>query len=41
MFGAEGESTQAIEDVAEAMGTIPYEVVARLGPRVQRVFVRH
>jgi alanine racemase len=41
VFGAQGESAQAIEDVAEAMGTIPYEVVARLGPRVQRVFVRH
>ena len=41
VFGAQGESAQAIEDVAEEMGTIPYEVVARLGPRVQRVFVRH
>ena len=41
VFGSQGDSTQAIEDVADAMGTIPYEVVARLGPRVQRVFVRH
>jgi alanine racemase len=41
VFGAQGDSAQAIEDVAEAMGTIPYEVIARLGPRIQRVFVRH
>jgi alanine racemase len=41
LFGTEGDSSQPIEDVAAAMGTIPYEVVARLGPRVQRVFVRH
>jgi alanine racemase len=41
IFGEHGESSQAIEDVAEAMQTIPYEVISRLGPRVQRVFVRH
>ena len=41
VFGAHGDSAQPIEDVAAAMGTIPYEVIARLGPRVQRVFVRH
>jgi alanine racemase len=41
VFGTLGDSTQPIEDVAAAMGTIPYEVIARLGPRVQRVFVRH
>jgi len=41
VFGTLGDSHQPIEDVAAAMGTIPYEVIARLGPRVQRVFVRH
>jgi alanine racemase len=41
IFGEYGESSQAIEDVAEAMQTIPYEVISRLGPRVQRLFVRH
>ncbi|MGI9051704.1 MAG: alanine racemase [Ilumatobacteraceae bacterium] len=41
IFGTQGESSQAIDDVAEAMGTIAYEVISRLGPRVQRVFVRH
>ena len=41
VFGADGASTQDIAVVAEAMGTITHEVIARLGPRVQRVFVRH
>jgi alanine racemase len=41
VFGTQGDSAQPIEAVAEAMGTIPYEVIARLGPRIQRVFVRH
>jgi alanine racemase len=41
VFGAAGESAQDIGTVAEAMGTITHEVIARLGPRVQRVFVRH
>jgi alanine racemase len=41
VFGADGESTQDIAVVADAMGTITHEVIARLGPRVQRVFVRH
>ena len=40
-FGANGESSQAIETVAEAMDTIPYEVITGLGPRIQRIFVRH
>ncbi|MES2178783.1 MAG: alanine racemase [Gemmatimonadota bacterium] len=41
VFGARGRSSQSIEHVAEAMQTIPYEVISRLGPRVQRIFVRH
>ena len=41
VFGADGESAQDIGLVAAAMGTITHEVIARLGPRVQRVFVRH
>ena len=40
-FGANGESSQALETVAEAMDTIPYEVITGLGPRIQRIFVRH
>ncbi|MGV3709503.1 MAG: alanine racemase [Gemmatimonas sp.] len=40
-FGTNGESSQPIETVAEAMGTIPYEVITGLGPRIQRIFVRH
>jgi alanine racemase len=41
VFGAHGGSSQSIEDVAAAMQTISYEVISRLGPRVQRIFVRH
>ena len=41
VFGARGGSSQSIEDVAAAMQTISYEVISRLGPRVQRIFVRH
>jgi len=26
-----------VEEIAEAAGTIPYELLARLGPRVERV----
>jgi Alr-MurF fusion protein len=41
VFGAHDGRKQRIEDVAEAMGTIPYEVLARLGTRIQRIFVEH
>ena len=40
-FGTNGESSQALETVADAMDTIPYEVITGLGPRIQRIFVRH
>lgn len=41
IFGTQGGSSQSIDEVAEAMDTISYEVISRLGPRVQRVFVSH
>lgn len=40
-FGTHGGATQSLETVAEAMGTIPYEVIGGLGSRIQRIFVRH
>jgi len=38
VFGAEGEARMPVEDVAAAAGTIPYEVMVRVGPRVPRVY---
>jgi alanine racemase len=35
--GAEGEPTA--QDWAEALGTISYEIVSRVGPRVPRTYV--
>lgn len=40
-FGTQGRESQSLETVAEAMGTIPYEVIGGLGSRIQRIFVRH
>jgi len=39
VFGAEGEARMPVEDVAAAAGTIPYEVMVRVGPRVPRVYL--
>jgi alanine racemase len=41
VFGTYGGSTVPIQDLAQMMGTIPHEVLAAIGPRVQRVFSRH
>jgi alanine racemase len=41
IFGRRDDARVPLEDVAEAVGTIPYEVMARVGPRVQRIFTRH
>lgn len=41
IFGRHGASFVSIEDVAKKIDTIPYELLARVGPRVQRVFSRH
>ncbi len=40
VFGTYGESSQPVDDVADVMHTITYEVIALLGRRVQRVVVR-
>jgi alanine racemase len=41
IYGRMGKSLVALEEVSQAIHTIPYEVMARVGPRVQRVFSRH
>jgi alanine racemase len=41
IYGRHGASFVPIEDVARKIGTIPYELLTRIGPRVQRVFTRH
>ena len=40
-FGTQDGATQSVETVADAMGTIPYEVIGGLGSRIQRIFVRY
>ncbi|MGH3889513.1 MAG: alanine racemase [Pseudonocardiaceae bacterium] len=41
IFGRHGTSFVSIEDVAEKIYTISYELLARVGPRVQRIFTGH
>jgi alanine racemase len=41
IYGNRGDCSVPLEEVSMAIGTIPYEVMARVGPRVQRVFTRH
>jgi alanine racemase len=40
IYGRGGGYTVRPEDVARTCNTIPYELLARLGPRVQRIFIR-
>src|SRR5215471_468309 len=40
IYGRHGGYTVRPEDVAATSNTIPYELLARLGPRVQRIFIR-
>ena len=37
IYGRHGGSHVPIDQVATAIGTIPYELLARVGPRVERV----
>ncbi len=41
VYGKYGEHNVPIEEVASAIGTIAYELMARVGSRVQRIFTRH
>jgi alanine racemase len=41
IYGRLGDWSVPLEEVSAAIGTISYEVMARVGPRVQRIFTRH
>jgi alanine racemase len=41
IYGRHGGSEVSVEEVAAAVGTIPYELLTRVGPRVQRVLTQH
>jgi alanine racemase len=40
LFGRQGDAVMAVDDVAERIGTINYEVICGIGKRVARVYVR-
>ena len=40
LFGRDGEAYLPVEEIAQACGTIPYEILCDLSPRVKRVYVR-
>jgi alanine racemase len=41
ILGRYGDWVIAPEGLAESIGTIPYELMVRVGPRVQRILTRH
>lgn len=41
LYGRHHDQHIPLQDVAAIIGSIPYELMARLGPRVQRIFTRH
>jgi len=41
VYGRHHDWVLPVEELAEACGTIAHEVMARAGPRVQRIFTRH
>ncbi len=41
MFGQDGEAFLPIEELSDAVGTIPYETVCLIGKRVPRVYVKN
>jgi len=41
IYGRHGGASVSIEEVAVAMGTIPYELLSRVQPRVLRVLTQH
>lgn len=41
LFGSDGENTIPIEEIAEIMGTINYEILCVIGKRIPRVYLRN
>lgn len=39
LIGRQGEESITVEEIAERIGTVPHEIVSRLGKRVRRVYV--
>ena len=40
IVGEQGEESIGVREIAAAIGTIPYELLCRLGSRIQRVYVK-
>jgi alanine racemase len=40
LIGRQGEHMLSVSEVAQAAGTIPYEILVRISPRVRRVYLR-
>jgi Alr-MurF fusion protein len=40
LFGQQGEAFLPVTELAKAAGTIPYEILVRISPRVRRVYVQ-
>ncbi|MGE5358628.1 MAG: alanine racemase [Bacteroidales bacterium] len=38
ILGADGDDTITVEEMAAAIGTIPYEILCRVGTRIERVY---
>jgi len=38
IIGSQGEATITVREMAAAIGTIPWEIVCRLGSRIERVY---
>ena len=38
LFGSQGAASLSVTEVAKAAGTIPYELLVRISPRVRRIF---
>jgi alanine racemase len=41
VYGRRGDANMALEEIAHDIGSIPYELMVRVGSRVQRIFTRH
>jgi alanine racemase len=41
LYGRQHDWSLPVEELAQSSGTIAHELMARLGPRVQRIFTRH
>jgi len=38
IVGSQGEASMGVREMAAAIGTIPYELLCRVGTRIQRVY---